>query len=92
MDTRRVSFRSGFIVISMLFGLLLATPSWAWVQCGDTIGPNKIAYLKQDLTCNTGVDGAALKVLGNSILILGAIRSPVKGLTLGFEWKARDHY
>ena len=54
MDTRRESLRSGFIISVMLLGLLLATPSWAGVNCGDTIGPNQVAFLTNDLTCNAG--------------------------------------
>jgi len=87
MSTSRGAISFGFIMSCMVVLLFAATPSWAGVNCGDTIGPNKIAYLKHDLTCDAvdtgGVNVPALTVEANSILFLGGHSVTCDGIDVG---------
>ena len=64
--------RLGFILNVLLFLLVLATPSWAELKCGDTIGPGAVATLTKDLECLGPEPGLTLE--GGSILNLGGHR------------------
>ena len=57
----------GFI-LSFVLVLFVPIPSWA-VDCGDTIDPNEVAFLTQDLFCNG--ESPALTLKENSLLKLG---------------------
>ena len=58
-----------FMFSVTLFLLGTAAPTTATLACGDTIGPNEVAFLTHDLSC-TGIS-PALTLMGGSILNLG---------------------
>ena len=61
-------FLSFSLINSFICILLLATPSWARVNCGETVEPNQFRILLKDLTCPN--DNPALRVIGPATLDL----------------------
>lgn len=86
MEIQRVQYRRVIILSIVLFLGWAATPSWAGVQCGDTIGPGAVAFLTEDLTC--GGFQSALTLESGSILNLGGHTLDCDGSTgVGIEMR-----
>lgn len=71
MTVQRIFIPLGFILSVPLFLLFTVTPGWAGVNCGETIGPNQVAVLSNDLTCdnsNTSGDTALILVGPKAVL------------------------
>ena len=49
MNNHQPLFRPGFIFSLMLMVMFAASPTWAEVTCGSTIGPSEVVRLDQDL-------------------------------------------
>ncbi|UCE64420.1 MAG: right-handed parallel beta-helix repeat-containing protein [Nitrospirota bacterium] len=72
----------GFILSVTFFLLLIATPSWAGVECGDEIGPYEVAVLTEDLTCDS--HDPALTVVGpKAVLKMGGHTVTCQGINVG---------
>ena len=69
MDNHKPSNRLAFSFGVVLLVLLMASPTWAEVICGATIGPSEVVTLTKDLSCFGFFP--ALRVEGGSILNLG---------------------
>ena len=64
--------RGRLILTVILFIMVFASPSWAEVTCGATIGPSEVVTLTEDLICPGGnFETPALIVEAASILNLG---------------------
>ena len=64
--------RGRLLILSVfLFILLFASPTWAELTCGATIGPSEVVTLTEDLVCSPGGGPPALTVESSSILNLG---------------------
>ena len=58
------------VIFTWAVGLMVPSPSWAEIQCGETIGPNEVAILAQDLTC-PGNNPALILEAGSSLNLGG---------------------
>ena len=68
------------IIISVVFGLLLASPSWAEVDCGAELGPGGQFVLTQDLVCDDSTDPA--------LTIIGPVKVDLGGYTMEADQNA----